>query len=79
VHRRVGGGDKAVDLVACFVAADSGADVLDDTGEVPSERHRELVLGHFLEHPGRDRNVGTVDRRGVHAHEHFIRTYGRRR
>jgi hypothetical protein len=64
--------DEAKDLVACAVAADAGADLLDHAGEVATERDRELVLGHAPQHPAGDRPVDRVDRGRSQAHANLV-------
>ena len=72
VHGRVRVEDEAEDLVADPVAADAGADLLDDAGEVAAEGDGELVLDHLLQRTRRDEHVDGVDGGGVHAHEQLV-------
>ena len=71
--RGVGVQDEAEHVVAGGVAGDAVADPLDRAGEVAAEDDGELVLDHAGEHPGRDRVVDRVDRRGADADEQLAR------
>jgi len=64
--------EEAEHLVADPVAADAGADLLDDACEVAAENDGELVLDHLLQRSSRHEHVDRVDRGGVHAHEHLV-------
>ncbi len=63
---------KPKTFVVDAVAADAGADLLDDAGKVAAERDGELVLGHLLQRTRRDEDVDRVDRGGAHAHEQLV-------
>lgn len=56
-HGGVGVEEEAEDFVADLVAADVGAELLDDAGEIAAEDDRELVRGHLLQSAGGDEDV----------------------
>ena len=72
VHRGIGMEEEAEDLVSDSVAADAGADLLDDAGEVAAQGDGELVFGHLLQCTRRDEHVDGVDGGGVHAYEQLV-------
>lgn len=64
--------NEPVDRIPGCVLADVCADLFDDAREIAPKRHRELVLSHPLQHPGGDRCIGGVHRRGLDAHEYVV-------
>ena len=79
VDGRVRMDEETEDLVAGPIAADRGADLLDDAGEVAAEDDRKLVLGHLLQRTRGDEDVDGIDRGGADAHHELVRSGDRRR